>query len=67
MGYTKKLFLIEQESYADTHKEEIHQQQQELIQHQESSESFNNNSATDILNDVFTAYGKIFGSNKKSQ
>ena len=34
MGYTKKLFLIEQESYADTHKEEIHQQQQELIQHQ---------------------------------
>lgn len=60
MGKSKDLFIYEQEAQAD----DDNQYQQWMAKLQESSQSFNNNSAIDILNDVFTAYGEIFGSNQ---
>lgn len=60
MGKSKDLFIYEQEAQADND----YQYQQWMTKLQESSQSFNNNSAIDVLNDVFKAYGEIFGSNK---
>ena len=64
MSKSKELFIQERQAQADIHLDDDYQYQQWMAKLQESSQSFNNNSAIDVLNDVFKAYGEIFGSNK---
>ena len=64
MSKSKELFIQESEAQADDHRDDGYQYQQWMAKLQESSQSFSNNSAIDVLNDIFKSYGEIFGPNK---
>ena len=64
MSKSKEHFIQEREAQADDHRDDGYQYQQWMAKLQESSQSFSNNSAIDVLNDIFKSYGEIFGPNK---